>query len=267
MDTDILKEYLADLPLGGIRYFNKTRSTNDTALTWSGKGAPDLSLVYTEEQTAGRGRGKRSWYTFAGTGLTFSIIIKPSEEEKKRPQLFSILAALSICEVLSPLGIQGEIKWPNDVLINGKKICGILLESTWMGEIMESIVLGIGFNVGRKAVPTQEKLRFPATSLEAEMDGSNNLGMYNEFDRYSLLKNILKQILFWRNKYGLQEFKNAWQKRMAYINEQIEIWGENQEIINGTLLGFEEDGGLRLLDQAGDVHVMKIGEIHLRPLL
>ena len=130
------------LSLGEVRYFESIGSTNDEALAWAAKGAPDLSLVIADEQTAGRGRLNRTWFTPKGTALAMSLILRPASGTPLSRTVG--LAALSIADSLLKRGLTPRIKWPNDVLLNGKKIAGILVETVWAGTEVESLVIGIG---------------------------------------------------------------------------------------------------------------------------
>ena len=229
--------------MGGVRFFNQTGSTNDIALAWAAEGAHDLALVCADEQTAGRGRGDRRWYTPSGVALAFSLILRPMPGEQQSIPCFSALGALAVCEALSARGLHPEIKWPNDVLINRRKICGVLSEAVWTGEKVESVVLGIGLNVSAQAVPQTEQLNFPATSLEAETKRIT--------DRFLLLREILQALLYWRGLLTKDVFFHAWGSRLAFLGEQVEILGEGQVIEAGKLEGLEKDGSLRLRTAQG----------------
>jgi len=267
MDELTFRKALADLPLGGIRFFNQTSSTNDVALAWSTEAAPDLALVYTEEQTAGRGRGDRSWHTPSGTALAFSLFIRPRPFEQEAVSLFSALGAVGLCDALEAKGLHPAIKWPNDVLLNRRKISGILAESVWTGEKVDGIVLGIGLNVTLAAVPPPDQLNFPATSLEAE--GAYKDKSPHDLDpfRLALLKDIVEAILRWRPKLGTDLFINAWENRLAFRGEPVEIWSAGQEKKTGMLEGLEKDGSLRLRSGKNEIFLFKFGEVHLRPVV
>ena len=129
MDEKQLRKSLADLPLGGIRFFKQTGSTNDVALAWATEGAADLSLVVADEQTSGRGRLGRRWLTPPGTALALSLILHPKPTEYNYFSLFSGLGSLALTQILSERGLPAQVKWPNDVLIADRKTAGILVEA------------------------------------------------------------------------------------------------------------------------------------------
>jgi BirA family biotin operon repressor/biotin-[acetyl-CoA-carboxylase] ligase len=259
MDERTLRKALSDIPLGGLRNFDQTGSTNDIALAWAADGAPDLALVCAEEQTSGRGRGDRRWFSPAGTALVFSLVLRPLPGEEQSVSLFSGLGAMAVCEALGMRGLYPEIKWPNDVLINRRKVCGILAEAVWMGEKADSIILGIGVNVKPEALPPPDQLNFPATSIEAEMGKS--------VDRLTLLRDILQALLYWRSLLAKDVFPNAWENYLAFRGEEVEIRAEGVPARTGQVEGLERDGSLRLRSRDGQVFTVQFGEVHLRPVL
>jgi len=259
MDERTLRKTLSDILLGGLRTFEQIGSTNDVALAWAADGAPDLALVCAEEQTSGRGRGDRRWFTSPGTALAFSLVLRPLTCEEQSVPLFSGLGAVAVCEALELRGLHPEIKWPNDVLLNRRKVCGVLVEAVWMGDKVDCIVLGIGVNVKPEAIPPSDQLNFPATSIEAEMEKS--------VDRLALLRDSLQALLTWRGLLTKDSFHNAWENHLAFRGEQVEIWVEGVPARTGQVEGLERDGSLRLRSHAGQVFMVHFGEVQLRPVL
>jgi BirA family biotin operon repressor/biotin-[acetyl-CoA-carboxylase] ligase len=259
MDERTLRKTLSDILLGGLRTFEQIGSTNDVALAWAADGAPDLALVCAEEQTSGRGRGDRRWFTSPGTALAFSLVLRPLTCEEQSVPLFSGLGAVAVCEALEMRGLHPEIKWPNDVLLNRRKVCGVLVEAVWMGDKVDCIVLGIGVNVKPEAIPPSDQLNFPATSIEAEMEKS--------VDRLALLRDSLQALLTWRGLLTKDSFHNAWENHLAFRGEQVEIWVEGVPARTGQVEGLERDGSLRLRSHAGQVFMVHFGEVQLRPVL
>ncbi|MCJ7623299.1 MAG: biotin--[acetyl-CoA-carboxylase] ligase [Anaerolineaceae bacterium] len=166
MDEKILRTGLINLNIPEIRYFPTIGSTNDEALDWVEAGAGDGSIVIADHQSAGRGRMNRSWITRAGTSLAVSVILRPKHEELHKITLFSPLAAVGLCQTLDEMfGLKAMIKWPNDVLLDNKKVAGILVEGYWVAGTLQGVVIGIGVNITAKAVPWNIKLLYPATSI------------------------------------------------------------------------------------------------------
>jgi BirA family transcriptional regulator, biotin operon repressor / biotin---[acetyl-CoA-carboxylase] ligase len=265
MDEITLRKALSNLPLGGLQFFEQAGSTNDIALAWAAKDAPDLALVYAEEQTAGRGRGSRHWSTPPGSSIAFSLVLRPLRNKTQDPALFSALGALAVCEVLAAHGLYPEIKWPNDVLLNRRKVCGVLAESVWLGDQVESIVVGIGINIKPESVPPAEQINFPATCLEAELPEPDQ-GV-QPLDRAALLEEILQALLYWRGLVATDIFMHAWEKRLAFCGEKVEIRAEGQTVRVGLVDGLEPDGSLRLVSPEGQTFAVRFGEVHLRPVV
>ncbi len=252
-----LKTALKDLPMGGLRYLKRVGSTNDAALAWAAAGAADFSLVVSDEQTAGRGRGGRRWYTPAGAALAFSLILRPRPGEQEKAALFSALGALAVAVALEGYSLSPQIKWPNDVLLGGRKVCGVLTETVWLGEQIDSLVIGVGVNVAAASVPPADLLNFPAACLETELG--------RPVERVSLLREILSALLEWRPRLGTQAFLDAWEARLAFRGETVEVWAEGQPARRGWLVGLDSDGGLRLRLPGGEHLTLPFGEVHLRP--
>ena len=265
MDEHTLRKALSNIPLGGLRYLEKTGSTNDVALAWAADGAPDLALVFAGEQTAGRGRGSHSWFTAPGAALTFSLVFRPIPGEEQATSLYSALGALAVCEVLAAQGFHPEIKWPNDVLLSRRKVCGVLAESIWTGEIVDSLVLGIGLNIKPEALPPPDQLDFPATCLESEAPLPRQ--NVESFEPVNLLQQILQAVRYWRVMMTSTVFVHTWERRLAFRGEQVEIWTEGQVGRTGQVDGLEQDGRLRLLSPRGHAFSVQFGEVHLRPVV
>lgn len=257
MNQQQLKKALAKLPLGDVRYFDSIGSTNNEALAWATSGARDLSLVIADEQTAGRGRLDRKWFTPRGTALAFSLILRPTAAEEPHLTRVVGLAALAVADALRTRGLTPLIKWPNDILLNGRKVAGILIESVWSGDQVDCLVIGIGLNVLKEAVPSEERLLFPATSLE------DSLGP--DIERERLLHDVLAGIVALRPHIGSDSFIASWDQALAFRGEEVEIEQADGTRVIGRLLELEPDGSLRLVDPAGSYITVRFGDVHLRP--
>ncbi len=254
MNQPSLQKSLASLPLGGLRYFDSIGSTNDEALAWATDGAQDFSLVVADEQTMGRGRAERKWVTPQGTALAFSLILRP--QPTPNPSLFTGLGALSLVDALKKHGLHPQIKWPNDILLNGKKVAGILVESVWTGDALDTVVLGMGVNALAGSNPPDDGLFSPATNVEAELGYS--------VKRAELLRDILSALIAWRPKLSTGELVTVWEENLSFRGEQVQVWQGSEEPLTGRVLGLESDGSLRLFVNDKIVTV-QFGEIHLRP--
>jgi BirA family biotin operon repressor/biotin-[acetyl-CoA-carboxylase] ligase len=259
MDESTFRKALFEFPLGDVRYHEVINSTNDQALTWAAGGAPDLALVYAEEQTSGRGRGSHRWFTPPGSSLAFSLVLHPLIGEGGSVARYSGLGAVAVCMALEKLGLHPEIKWPNDVLIGQRKVSGILAEATWMGEQLESIVVGIGVNMSPEAVPASELIDFPATCVEEELK--------KPVSRLDFLVEILRALLYWRSNLSKDEFLTAWESRLAFCGERVSVQMGEGKVKNGRVAGLDKDGSLLLQVDDGQVITVQFGEVHLRRVL
>lgn len=150
-----------------VRFFPEIDSTNRIAVEWAGAGAPDWAIVVTDYQTAGRGRFDRKWFAPPGDCLMFSLVLRPACEREQAP-LANLAAAVALSETIEEIGLLSRLKWPNDVLVGGGKVAGILSEAVpagraGAGDRPLTLVLGIGVNVNVREFPPE--LAASATSL------------------------------------------------------------------------------------------------------
>jgi BirA family transcriptional regulator, biotin operon repressor / biotin---[acetyl-CoA-carboxylase] ligase len=270
MNPDMLATALSDLALGPVRFFERIDSTNNEAARWADADAPDLALVVADEQTAGKGRQGRKWFTPAGAALAFSLVLKQAgrrssgEELTLSPRLsmrMTALGALAVCQTLkADFGIPAEIKWPNDVLATRKKLAGILAEAHWQGDQLQAVILGIGINIAPESVPTEMELTYPTTCVQTVLG--------RPVDRLEVLKAVLEKLLKWRTRLDEQDFLNAWDQHLAFKGEWVTIF-ENEPAgtrsRQGYVLGLDDQGRLRLKDRSGEEFALLTGELRLRP--
>jgi len=269
MVRDMLAEILADLPLGPLYYFNSIGSTNAEALNLAREGAPHLTLVVADEQTAGRGRSKRRWFTPPGRALAFSLVLRPEslpfaadpagkDDGSSDFTRLTAAGALAVAAALETLyGLEAQIKWPNDVLVGGRKLSGVLVEADWQGQELSSAVLGIGINVARDSEPPAVELLYPATSVEAVLGRS--------VDRWVLLRAVIGTLLDWLHRLDGPEFLQAWEARLAYRGQPVRVLQDSGAALEGELLGLEADGALLLRLPTGAVIRVLAGDVRLRP--
>jgi BirA family biotin operon repressor/biotin-[acetyl-CoA-carboxylase] ligase len=161
------------------------------------------------------------------------------------------MAAADACKAL---GLQPEIKWPNDVLLNGRKVAGVLVESRWSGGEPEASIIGVGMNVLAGSAPLDTEVLHPATSLE------DSLG--TKPDRLRVLRLILESMLRWLPELQGAAFLLAWEERLAFQGRPVRLVQDGMADVTGTLEGLEDDGSLRLRGGQGLVRI-RMGEIHL----
>ena len=257
MDTNFLQEYLADLPLGQVVFYPVLGSTNTEGIQRAEEGAPHLSLVAADEQTAGRGRMDRAWFSPPGAALAFSLLIRPGQNRAISTARLTGLGALAVCDILqSGYELPAKIKWPNDVLVSGSKLAGVLVEAQWQRDDMQSAVLGIGINVARKSVPSQGDLEFPATSVETEFGAP--------VDRWLLLKQVLEAALTRLPQLDQDGFIDDWQGNLAYRGKSVQILRDDAEPEIGCIQGLNHAGYLRLRSPSGEEKLIQSGDVKLR---
>ncbi len=258
MDIDRWQKRLQELPLGNLYLYQEVGSTNTEAEQLAREGVPPFSLVVADAQTAGRGRMDRIWITRPGQALAFSLILYPQAEV--HPEVLGRLSgmvALGVAEVLrQSYGLPAEIKWPNDVLVEGRKIAGILVEAHWEGGRLLDAILGVGVNVHREALPDDREFIFPATTLD---DCSGE-----KASRLDLLVRILRSLLRWHNRLAEPSLIETWNELLAYKNQQVSLSSSRGVIARGELRGVEGDGSLSLLTERGEARQFLSGEIRLR---
>lgn len=230
----------------------KTESTNSDAKTLAAAGCTEGTLVIAEEQTAGRGRQGRTWHSRAGENLTFSFVLRPPLPDDKLgviPLLAGLAAARGVARVV---GLSPVCKWPNDLLLNGRKFCGILAEST--PGVFRSVVVGIGMNVNQTSFPPP--LEGAATSLR--------LVTGKEIDRLSLLGGILEELdaayeTFLRE--GARPIIDAWIAASGMIGAAVAI-DRDGGLLRGTATGVADDGALIVTSGRKETRVVA-GEVSL----
>lgn len=237
-----------------IIHLDTIDSTNDYAKKIANEEEEGTAII-SEEQTKGRGRIGRIWDSNKTEGIWMSIILKPSITPYKAPFL-TLIAGASIVKALSNLGIKSSIKWPNDIVINNKKICGILTELSSEIERINHIVLGIGINV--KTVEFSQEICNIATSLYKEG--------YN-ISRVDLVRNIFEEFedlyLEYINNNNKEKILNICRKYSAIIDKDIYIInGDYKELVR--CLDINEDGNLIINDKYGNKREILSGEVSIR---
>jgi BirA family biotin operon repressor/biotin-[acetyl-CoA-carboxylase] ligase len=259
MDHKQLSEALSTTPVTAFRAYESIGSTNDEALAWADAGAEDFTLVISDEQTEGRGRFNRRWVTQPGSSLAFSLILKPSAAEFEQLNLFAPLCGLAVHDAIKTLfSIEPQIKWPNDVLINRQKCCGILVEAVWTDGQPNAVVCGIGINISGASVPPSDGQLFSAACLEDFV--------LQPIDRFTVLQQVLVNIHKWRAELASPRFFDHWTKHLAFIGEQVMIVKSEKQSIIGIEKGIDAHGNLVLLLENNEEKAFEVGDVHLRPM-
>ncbi|MEE8478489.1 MAG: biotin--[acetyl-CoA-carboxylase] ligase [Candidatus Neomarinimicrobiota bacterium] len=216
-----------------IKYYRKIDSTNTKAWELISKNTPNGTVIISDNQLKGRGRQSNKWISIPGKSLTFSIIMYPNYIPNQI-NLYSLFTGLAIIDCLTENNIQAQLKWPNDILINVKKVGGILCESKISGGVIKSLVIGIGLNVNENITELPESLRKNTTSLMIE----NGI----QYQLEILLANILNHLehrIKNQNETYLQIVD--WEKYCAHLGQKVTFHTGN-EIVTGIFKGLTETG-------------------------
>lgn len=238
-----------------------TGSTNQDIKELAMGGAEEGTVVCADIQTAGRGRRGRSWLSEKGDSLLFSLLLRPEIEPDKVSQI-TLLMALAITKVLREIyGFAAMIKWPNDIVINGKKVCGILTELYPDADGRYFVIVGCGINVGQKRVP--DELQGIATSLFLE---SNRNCM---IETEELLQGILAEFEQYYDRFliseSLAEFVDEYNTRLISLHKEVRVLDPKGEY-NGISKGINDKGELLVELADGTVTEVYAGEVSVRGL-
>ena len=259
MKVDKVQEGLRTKRFGKrIVFLREVASTNDYAKELANYGAEEGTVVIAEMQTAGRGRLGREWVSPKG-GLYFSVILRPKVSVSEAVKLVFV-AGLAVAKILHEVyGVKVETKWPNDVLMNGKKVCGILTEMNTTGEKVNYVVVGIGVNANFEVKDVfPEPLRMVATSLENEIGRKVSL---KELLRALLEK--LEDIYHLFMKKGFTTILEKWKAYASFLGCQVEVSSATERWF-GLALDIEGDGSLIMRLEDGTVKRVFVGDISLQ---
>ena len=233
--------------------FDTLDSTNDEALKHARQGADEGLCIIARQQTAGRGRYGRTWVSAKDAGLYFSTILRPNLEAQFLP-LVTLMSGVAVHEMLSNFGVSPDIKWVNDILVDERKICGILAETAETSRGL-AVVVGIGINLRSGNFPPE--IAASATSLE-EAAGT----VVTPADAAGTLARHLSyfyQIL--TSEGGTTVILGEWAKRSTYFTGKAVRTTVGNEMLTGLTDGLEPNGALRLRTPDGNVAIIQAGEI------
>ena len=260
MDSKIISYGLKTKRFGNcIEIYQTIDSTNSRAKKLALEGAQEGTVVIAETQIAGRGRMDRKWVSPAKKGLWCSIILKPHIAPEKAPQL-TVLAAIAIVKALEEfVGLKADIKWPNDILINGKKLCGILAEIQAEPDKIHSVVLGIGINVNMQKDDFPDELKGSATSILIEKGIA--------ISRNNLLLILLENLEVIYDEYiksnSLFPFLAFYKSHSISIGENVTVI-ERNSTFEGYAQNIDEDGALLVKTADGNIKKIFSADVSLR---
>lgn len=240
-----------------IRVFEQTTSTNDVVEKLSRDGVKEGVVVFAESQTKGRGRLGRKWISPAHKGLWFSILLRPELRPQETTQL-TVASATALCRAIqSETGLHPEIKWPNDILVGGKKVAGVLTELSAELDRVRHVILGIGVNVNLGAGELPVDLRKQATSLKIEAGRA--------FSRADLATAILRELdsdyeRICTGKFA--ELADEWEARCQTIGRHVTIQIGSRHV-QGRAESLGESGELLLRTEHGHLEPISGGDVTL----
>ena len=233
--------------------FDTIESTNTEALKQARNGAAEGLCVTAREQTAGRGRYGRSWVSGKDAGLFLSVVLRPKIEPIYFP-LITLMTGVVVHDALAELGVRSDIKWVNDIHVDGKKLCGILAETTETNDGV-AVVVGIGVNMNSESFPPY--LAASSTSLAEEL--GRVVGRDELIDSLTRLLDKFYKILTGGN--GPAEILEHWRRRSSYFEGKNVRAVMERETIFGTTAGLEPNGALRVAKADGTIAIIQAGDV------
>ena len=234
-------------------YLEEIDSTNKYAKEHI-QNLSDKTVVYTFNQTNGRGRLERKWSYLGKDNIYASIVLKPSEDMREVYSNLTQYLCVILAQTFEEYGVKPKIKWPNDIQINSKKISGILAEGVIEKGKLEGLVLGFGINLNTKK-ELLDKINQPATSLNIETG--------EDIDKEIFLKKLLAKFCLMYDKFietGFLLIKEEYLKRAGFLNKEVSV-----KVFDRTVSGIAKDitdnGALRLIDKQNKEHILLIGDI------
>lgn len=239
-EANVKKHLTASTYGNRIEYMETCESTQLIAHDWAQNDAPDGMVIISEEQTSGKGRMSRPWDSVARKGIWMSVIARPALNPQQAPQM-TLVAAVAVTRAIQDVtGIEPSIKWPNDILINGKKVTGILTELQADPDRVKAVILGIGINVNQTEDDFPAELKTIATSLKIESGQATNRAELIAKTLY-----YLEQYTELYVKHGFSPIKLLWEGYSNTAGKRIRAITFN-ETIEGTAIGISEEGVLEL---------------------
>ena len=237
-------------------YKNSVASTNELAKKMAYHGAADGTVIVAEEQTGGKGRLERSFFSPKEKGIWFSVILRPQCMAKDAPK-FTLMAAAALAKTMERFNLRAEIKWPNDIMYDGRKLVGILTEmSAEIGHV-NYIVVGIGINVNVRREEFPESIREIAASL-SEMAGKN-------ISRTKFFRALLEEFDKLYTENNFDEVFKIWRQFNITLGKKVTVLSaETGDIFTGTAVDIDDDGALIVETDEGRKTVYA-GDVSIRP--
>jgi BirA family transcriptional regulator, biotin operon repressor / biotin---[acetyl-CoA-carboxylase] ligase len=231
-------------------------STSDLAKELAEAGAEHGEVVIAETQTAGRGRRGRAWSSPPRKNLYFSVVLRPELPPARAAEL-TLVASLAICDALRQAGVDAGIKWPNDLLVGGRKIAGILTELAAEPDRVHWVVLGVGVNVNAAPEDFPPELRDEATSLLIERGEPAPRALFA-----AACLTALEDWLDVHEERGFEAIRQAWRERSVTLGREVVVRTDGREIA-GVAEDLDADGALLVRTAAGGLERVLSGDVQL----
>ena len=240
-----------------LSFHKELNSTNDTARELASKGAKEGFAVVADSQTKGKGRLGRSWESPAGVNIYTSIVLRPSIMPLFAPQL-TLVSAVAVAEAISKYSQKTpEVKWPNDILINSKKVAGILTEMNSETDRINFVIIGIGVNINMTRKMFPEELRPMATSLKEEIG--------KEISRIDFIQTLYLNLETWYKRYlkhGFEPICKAWTGYFNMAGKVVKV-RQMDKAIEGVAMGIDDNGALLLREKNGNITRIISGDVEI----
>jgi BirA family transcriptional regulator, biotin operon repressor / biotin---[acetyl-CoA-carboxylase] ligase len=255
-----------------IFYFDTIDSTNLYAKKLGNENCEEGTVIIADSQTAGRGRLGRHWTSASNKGIWMSIVLRP-DIVPENAQIITIAAAVAVVTAIKKsTGINTGIKWPNDIILNGKKVCGILTEMNSEMERVNFIILGIGINVSQNLEDFPEDLMKLATSLKIHLFNNQDHNLDPDIkilNRSEIIKNLLYEleIIYSKiNKGLLTEIVDEWKLNSVTLGKEVKVLSKSMEF-TGIAIDITADGKLIVKDNEGKLTEVNSGEVSVKGIL
>jgi BirA family biotin operon repressor/biotin-[acetyl-CoA-carboxylase] ligase len=242
-----------------ILRYGKVSSTNEAAKKVADRSSEEKLVVSAEVQTQGRGRAGRHWFSPRG-GLWLSIVLRPAISPRMATR-FTFAASLAVAETVRTMfGLEATVKWPNDVLVNSRKVCGILTETKTRNNKIEYIVVGIGINANIDIHSFPRSLQGVATSLKHELGFKTDLALLTEMllrefdERYMNVLSGKWSMLLWK-----------WKSIAPFLGKKVQITN-SQGVLVGKAQNVDDDGALEIALENGATAKIVFGDMRLQEL-
>lgn len=255
-----IRETLCSKVLGqkDIFYFSEIESTNNEAKKQANQGCPEGAIVLSEAQNKGRGRLSRGWFSPMGKGIWLSVVLRPPFNPYDAPKC-TLLTAVAVTKAIQKVvKVECGIKWPNDILYQGKKLVGILTEMSAEIDAINHVVIGMGINVNIDQQEFPSELQEIATSL--------SIITGREISRLSLLNAVLTELEEEYNKViqcGFEEMLNEWRKLSVTLGKNVNVVGSGRDF-SGLAIDIDQDGAL-LVQTEDCLERVLAGDVSIRP--